>query len=138
MDVITEAPTVEVMPPAAPWEALPDGDYSIVELMGHTTLVGRITEVERFGSKMAAIEVLFSGQLLPAIFQGGSSFYRMTPCSKETAWKAQHKPERMYSLPAPIRAIVPAALLPAPEPRPAQSFSFDEAASDDGDQDPDF
>lgn len=131
MEVITEANTVEVMPPAAPWEALPDGEYSIVELMGHTTLVGRITEVERFGSKMAAIEVLFSGQLLPAIFQGGSSFYRMTPCTKETAWKAQHTADRMYSLPAPIKAIVPPALLPAPEPQTARSY-------DAGDGDPEF
>lgn len=129
MEATAEAPTVEVMPPASPWEALPDGEYSIVELMGHTTLVGRITEVERFGSKMAAIEVLFSGQLLPPIFQGGSSFYRMTPCTKETAWKAQHKPERMYSLPAPIRAIVPAGLLPAPEPQTARSY--DDQTEDD-------
>ena len=37
----------------------PPGDYAIVELLGHTTLVGRITEVEKFGTKMLAIETLF-------------------------------------------------------------------------------
>lgn len=58
MDTVTEAPTVEVMPPPAepkPWEAIPDGDFAIVELFGHTTLVGRITEVEQFGAKMLLV-----------------------------------------------------------------------------------
>jgi hypothetical protein len=109
-----EAPTVEVMPPPRPWEALPEGTYAIVELMGHTTLVGRVTEVERFGTKLMGIEVLFGGQLLPVILQGGASVYRFTPCPPETAWKAQHQADRMWALPEPIRAIVPAALLPAP------------------------
>ena len=27
----------------------PPGEYAIVELFGHTTLVGRISEIERFG-----------------------------------------------------------------------------------------
>src|SRR4051812_39936553 len=100
----------EVMPPAAPWEALPDGDYAIAELMGHSVLVGRISEVERFGAKMAAIEVLFNGQLLPAVFQGGAAFYRLTHCTREVAWKRQHK--EGWQLPETIRAIVPAGLLP--------------------------
>jgi hypothetical protein len=126
MDTIT----VEVMPPARPWEQLPDGQYAIVELMGHTTLVGRVTEVEKFGAKLMAIEVLFNGALLPVVLQGGSSVYRFTQVPPETAWKAQHKPERAWSLPEPIRAIVPAALLPAPE----------SAEADDGghDDDPEF
>lgn len=108
------AATAEVMPPVAPWEALPDGPYGIVELMGHTTLVGRVTEVEKFGTKMMGIEVLFGGQLLPLILQGGPSIYRFTPCEREIAWKAQRRPDQLWSLPEPIRAIVPAALLPAP------------------------
>ena len=35
--------------------AHPPGEYAIVELFGHTTLVGRIAEVERFGAKMMAL-----------------------------------------------------------------------------------
>lgn len=123
MDTLTESPAVEVMPPAKPWEQLPEGTYAIVELMGHTTLVGRVTEVERFGAKMMAMEVLFNGTLLPVVLQGGPSVYRFTQCSPETAWKAQHKPERSWSLPEPIRAIIPQALLPAPA---APSFDTDE------------
>lgn len=124
-----DATTIEVMPPAKPWEALPDGTYAIVELMGHTTLVGRVTEVERFGTKLMGIEILFGGTLLPVVLQGGSSVYRFTQVAPDVAWKAQHTAERAWSLPEPIRAIVPVALLPAPTPAPAYS-----EAEDDGDE----
>jgi hypothetical protein len=59
----------------------PPGEYAIVELFGHTTLVGRIAEVERFGTKMLAIEPLYDGQLLGCVFHGGASIYRLTPCT---------------------------------------------------------
>jgi hypothetical protein len=61
MDAITEAPAdaVEVLPPPRPWEALPEGTYAIVELMGHTTLVDRVTKIERFGAMMLGMEMLF-------------------------------------------------------------------------------
>lgn len=92
----------------------PEGDYAIVELMGHTTLVGRIAEVERYGTKMLAIETLFNGAFLGPIYQGGPSIYRLTPCSAEVAFKKQ--PTRNYQLPAALLAIVPQALLEAPIP----------------------
>jgi hypothetical protein len=93
----------------------PPGEYAIVEIMGHTTMVGRITEVERFGTKMLAIEPLFAGQLLDVIYQGGPSIYRLTPCSAETAYREQ--PMKEWQLPAAVRKIVPVALLGAPEAR---------------------
>jgi len=95
---------------------LPEGEYAIVELLGlgHSTLVGRISEVERFGTKMLAIEVLFNGMLLPVVFQGGASIYRLTPCPPEVAW-AKH-PDRPHQLPLAIAAIVPSGLLPGPIP----------------------
>ena len=52
MEAVEATATAEIMPPVAPWAALPEGQYAIVELMGHTTLVGRVTEIERFGTKM--------------------------------------------------------------------------------------
>lgn len=91
----------------------PPGEYCIVELMGHTTLVGRYAEVERFGTKMLAIEPLFAGTMLPPIFHGGSSIYRLTPCSAEVAYANQ--PTQEYQIPPTIRAIVPVTVLPAPE-----------------------
>ena len=83
---------------------LPPGEYAIVELLGHTTLVGRIAECERFGTKMMAIEVLCGGRLLPPVYQGGSSIYRLTPCSTETAWENQLDD---WSLPPTIRSLMP-------------------------------
>jgi hypothetical protein len=70
-------------------DELPDGDYAIVELFGHTTLVGRVEEVRRFGADMLAIQPLFGGQLLGPVLHGGAAIYRLTPCSREIAWGQQ-------------------------------------------------
>ena len=91
-------------------DALPEGEWAIVELMGHQTLVGRMAEVERFGTKMLALEPLFNGHLLPVIFQGGAAIYRLTPCSAAVAWARQ--PKNAYQLPPSIAATLPAAALP--------------------------
>lgn len=116
MMTIEDRTAAEIIPPAepTPWSALPAGDYAIVELFGHTTLVGRIGEIERFGAKMLAMEPLFAGQLLPSVFHGGAAIYRLTPCSAEAAWKSQPKHE--WQLPPTIRAVVPPELLEAPAP----------------------
>lgn len=92
-------------------QPLPAGEYAIVEVLGHRTLVGRVEEVERFGTKLMAIEPLFAGQLLPAVLVGGSSIYQFTPCSAEVA--ALRQPKRDYQLPASVRAALPPAMLPA-------------------------
>lgn len=92
---------------------LPEGEYAIVEVMGHRTIVGRIEEVERFGSKLMSIEPLFNGHLLEAVLIGGGSIYQFTPCSREIA--AQRSPKVGWQLPTSIRAAMPPALLPAPD-----------------------
>lgn len=92
--------------------ALPAGDYAIVEVLGHRTYVGRVTEEERFGSKLLSIEAIFAGQLLPAVLVGGGSIYQLTPCSAETAFA--RGPKDLWQLPTSVRCIVPPALLPAP------------------------
>jgi hypothetical protein len=48
---------------------------------------GRLAEVSKFGTTMLAIEPIFSGEMLPAVLHGGSSIYRMTPCSADVAFK---------------------------------------------------
>jgi len=98
---------------------LPAGDYCILELFGHVTLVGRYKEVELFATKMMAIEPLFQDTLLSVVFHGGAAIYRLTPCEPETARK--HQPTHGYQLPPAIRANVPAALLPAPSDYPGYS-----------------
>jgi hypothetical protein len=104
-------------PEAAPTPSLPDGEYAIVEMMGHRTMVGRITEIERFGTKMLSIEPVFQDQLLPGVLTTGASVYQLTPCSKEVAQARQPKNE--YSLPTSVAAALPPAMLPAPDEAPA-------------------
>jgi hypothetical protein len=94
--------------------ALPDGEYAIVELLGHRTLVGRIAEIERFGTKMLAIEPIFQGRLLPALYHGGASIYGLTPCAKEVA--ADKAPMNAWQLPSAVQATLPPALLEADKP----------------------
>lgn len=87
----------------------PAGDWAIIELFGHTTMVGRVAEVERYGTKMLAIEPLFDDKLLPVVFHGGAAIYRETPCSAEIAFKRQ--PRHDYQLPPAIRSTLPVGLL---------------------------
>jgi hypothetical protein len=110
-----DEPMADFNPEIVPSDLGP-GEWAIVELFGHMTLVGRIQEIERFGSKMMAIDPLFNGNLLPTVFHGGASIYRLTPCDISVAWRRQ--PTRNYELPPAILATVPLALLPPIEPAP--------------------
>ena len=96
-----------------PPRELPPGDYAIIELFGHIMLAGRIAEIERFGTKMLAIEPLYRGELLPPVFYGGGSIYGLTPCSAEIAHA--RSPRENYQLPPALRATLPQEALPAPE-----------------------
>lgn len=111
---------------------LPAGDYAIVEVLGHRTIVGRVEEVERFGTKLMAIEPLFRDVLLPAVLIGGASIYQFTPCSSETAFLRQ--PKNDWQLPASIRAALPLDMLPAPDGHDGH----DGAGDDDTFEAPDF
>lgn len=103
MEAAQAEPAIETAP------ELPDGEYAIVELMGHTTIVGRCAEIERFGTKLLAIEPIWEGGLLPTTFRGGSSIYAFTPCSKEVAQK--RAATRLHQLPAAVAAAMPPLLL---------------------------
>lgn len=102
--------------------SLPAGDYAIVEVLGHRTIVGRVEEVERFGTKLMSIEPLFQDQLLPAVLIGGSSIYQFTPCTAEVAGLRQ--PKQNWQLPASIRAALPPELLPAPDCEDVEDADF--------------
>lgn len=101
---------MDEQPAAVGADALPPGEYCVLELFGHQTLVGRFSEIERFGAKMLAVEVLFNGHMLPPVFHGGASIYRLTPCSAAVAWARQ--PKQVYQLPPSIAATLPPAVLP--------------------------
>lgn len=82
--------------------AHPPGDYAIVEILGHQTLIGRVEEVERFGSRMLRIEPIFCGVLLGPIYQSGGSLYRFSSCAADVAFA--RAPRRLYQLPEAVRA----------------------------------
>jgi len=109
----TAAPaSAGAMEDVRPDAELPEGDYAIVEVLGHRTYVGRVTEVARFGATLMSIEPLFAGELLPAVLVGGGSIYQFTPCSAAIA--AARMPKKRWQLPASILATLPATALPAP------------------------
>jgi hypothetical protein len=105
--------------------ALPEGDYAIVELLGHRTLIGRVGEVERFGTKMLQIEPIFQGRLLDPVLHGGSSIYGMTPCSREVA--ASKAPTSSWQLPTTVAATLPPALIEAQK----STYEYDDFSQDD-------
>jgi hypothetical protein len=89
----------------------PEGEYAIVEVLGHRTIVGLIEEVERFGAKLMSIRPIYAGNLLAPVLIGGGSIYQFTPCRRETA--IARAPKDIFSLPTSIRAALPPELLPA-------------------------
>ncbi len=101
---------------------LPEGEYAIVECLGHTTLIGRCEEVERFGSKMLKIEVIWQGRLLQPTFRGGSSLYAYTPCSREVA--VERCAKNSWDLPVAVRAAMPPLLLAKAEANELEEIPF--------------
>lgn len=59
--------------------------WAILELFGHVRLVGEVSEVDLFGSKMGRILVLGRDGERREQFFGGGSVYRLTPVSEEEA-----------------------------------------------------
>lgn len=89
--------------------------WAIVELMGHVTMAGRLSEEERFGSKVGRIDIPTNEGGFTTVFFGGSSIYRVTPTSeaiaRAKARSNQPKPIYAYELPKaedhdPVKAIV--------------------------------
>ena len=110
-------------------EALPDGEYAIVEALGHRTLVGRIAEAQRYGVVMLQVEPIYLEWMLDPVLLGGSSIYQLTPCSPQAAWSRRARYE--HELPSSLAATI--ADLPAPN-LPA-FLGYDAGACQDDDED---
>lgn len=95
---------------------MPQGEYAIVEALGHRTLVGRVSEIERFGTKMLQIEPLFGDVMLGPVLLGGGSIYQFTPCDAETAFT--RRPKQTYQLPPSVVATIPPLALPGNDELP--------------------
>lgn len=91
----------------------PEGIYAIVECFGHQKMVGRVQEVERFGTKMLQIEAILRGELLPPRLVGGGAIYAMTMVEPEIAFT--HGASADWELPESLRHTIPAAMLPPPD-----------------------
>lgn len=73
-----------------PAPAPPPDEYAVVEVFGHQRHVGRISEVERFGTKMLRVDEpadvlaeaadIFAGGCT-SYFLSGASIFRLTPCT---------------------------------------------------------
>lgn len=96
---------------------MPAGEYAIVEALGHRTLVGRVLEIERFGTKMLQVEPLFGDVMLGPVLLGGGSIYQFTPCSAAIAFA--RRPKETYQLPPSVAAVVPPLALPSNEELPS-------------------
>lgn len=59
--------------------------WGILELMGHVKTAGRISEEERFGSKIGRIDIPAKEGFFVTQYFGGASVYRLTICTEETA-----------------------------------------------------
>jgi hypothetical protein len=96
---------------------MPDGEYAIVEALGHRTLVGRVAEIERFGTKMLQVEPLFGDVMLAPVLLGGASIYQFTPCSADIAFA--RRPQQTYQLPGSVQAVIPPLALPSNDELPS-------------------
>jgi len=86
--------------------------WAILELMGHVRLAGRVSEVERFGSKLGRIDIPNEDGFITQFF-GGSSVYRITfvteDVARHTASGIKAQPVQPWDFPkaiAPIHRVV--------------------------------
>lgn len=71
-----------VTAPAKPPAEESPSEYARVEILGYRTHVGRISEVEKFGTKLLRVDVP-KGKFengFTTYFYGGGSIYGITPC----------------------------------------------------------
>ena len=66
-------------------DAKPIESWAVVELMGHVTLSGRVTEENHFGSVLGRIDLPCKDGDFKTQFFHGNSIYRLTPCTEEVA-----------------------------------------------------
>lgn len=70
-------------------QTTPPGEWVLLEIFGHRQHWGYLTEVERFGSKLARIDEFRPGEDAPRTthYYGGGSIFSITPVTEETARK---------------------------------------------------
>jgi hypothetical protein len=88
-----------------------EDEWCIVELLGHIRLAGRVSETERFGSKMLRLDIpnRDGAGWLTTQFIGSAALFRVTPTTEEVARGvaaiSQPEPVHQWELPAPRRHV---------------------------------
>ena len=108
-------------PPAPIWAK--------VEILGHRTRCGAVTEVEQFGIKMLRIDVYRLGEVEPCLteeYSAATALFGMTRCTEEyaRAWAGNR-----WNLPEEARLALPAPT--DPEPTDADFDILDRDADED-------
>jgi hypothetical protein len=72
------------------------GEWVFLEIMGHRSHWGLLTEIERFGSKLARIDVYGIDDTDPRAthYYGGCSIFSITPSSSDACrkWVSRYEP----------------------------------------------
>ena len=89
-----------------PDEIKPIQTWAVVELMGHVKTAGQVSEETHFGTVLGRIDVPEIGdKSANTFFFGGSSIFRITPCTEEVArlvlQQSFQAPIVAYQLPRP-------------------------------------
>jgi len=87
-------------------EIKPIQAWAVVELMGHVKIAGQVSEETHFGTVLGRLDIPEIGDKLAlTIFFGGSSIFRITPCTEEVArlvlQQNAQAPIVAYQLPRP-------------------------------------
>lgn len=70
-------------------------EWGRVEIFGHRSHIGRLSEVERFGTKMLRIDAPTTDpEVFETFYYGGGSVFSIAPMTEEAAraWAARYAP----------------------------------------------
>jgi hypothetical protein len=112
-----------------PTAAGPLDTWAIVELMGHVTIIGRVTEAQLAGVPVLRIDRPDER----AQYIAPQSLYRLTPCTEDEARQAHEAEQRRWYGPYGLPSSLAAALTPG---RPALPVSAHGDPLGDDDSDP--
>jgi hypothetical protein len=99
--------------------------YAIIELMGHNTIAGHISEVTIAGAAMLRVDVPAVGeQAAFTKFVGASAIYGITPTTQEIAERAA---QRLHVKPVSVYLVEPDSLA-GEEREDSEEYEMDEEA----------
>lgn len=107
-----------------------DGEWLIVELLGHIRMAGYVTEEEKFGGKLGRIDIPNGDGFITQYF-GHSAIFRVTPTTEEVARSVakMNQPRPVHHFELPERVTVEGT----GEPSTATQLGYDWGQDEDYD-----